>query len=123
VGAAGYEPWWAQHGPLDYHVRNAHSLFVETGAELGIVGFLLLLGFLAAFKRADLPIQRAHVGGLAALGVGLACVHDQRQSTGPGCRDMGAKHLLLNVAWAVIVVKIESGLANANNARMFGERG
>ncbi len=46
VGAAGYEPWWAQHGTLDYYVRNAHSVFVETAAELGVVGLLLLLGFL-----------------------------------------------------------------------------
>ena len=38
VGAGGYEPWWAQHGSLDYYVRNAHSLFVETAAELGMVG-------------------------------------------------------------------------------------
>jgi hypothetical protein len=45
VGAAGYEPWWAQHGSLDYYVRNAHSLFFETAAELGIAGLLLLLGF------------------------------------------------------------------------------
>ncbi len=48
VGAAGYEPWWAQHGSLDYYVRNAHSLFFETAAELGVVGLALLLGFFVA---------------------------------------------------------------------------
>jgi O-antigen ligase len=48
IGAGGYEAWWAQHGSLDYYVRNAHSLFVETAAELGVVGLALLLAFVVA---------------------------------------------------------------------------
>ncbi|MBN1530619.1 MAG: O-antigen ligase family protein [Thermoleophilaceae bacterium] len=77
VGAAGYEPWWAQHGSLDYYVRNAHSLFVETLAELGIVGFLLLLGFLgapiAAGVRHRIAGEERAVAGvlLAVLGCGI----------------------------------------------------
>ena len=75
VGAAGYEPWWAQHGSLDYFVRNAHSLFVETGAELGVVGLLLLLGFFGAAVVAGV---RRRLGGedpaaVAALLAVLAC--------------------------------------------------
>ena len=46
-GAGSYEPWWAQHGDLDWFVRNAHSLWLETLGELGIVGFLLLAGAFA----------------------------------------------------------------------------
>ena len=42
-GAGSYEAWWAQHGTLDYFTRNAHSLFVETLGELGLVGLLLLV--------------------------------------------------------------------------------
>jgi O-antigen ligase len=45
-GAGSYEAWWAQHGELAFFVRDAHSLYVETLGELGIVGFLLLMGFL-----------------------------------------------------------------------------
>jgi O-antigen ligase len=54
-GAGTYEAWWAQHGSLAYFVRDAHSLWLETMGELGIVGLLLLLG---AF--------------VTALGVGIA---------------------------------------------------
>jgi hypothetical protein len=43
-GAGSYEAWWLQHGPLPLFVRDAHSLYAETLGELGIVGFLLLIG-------------------------------------------------------------------------------
>ncbi|HEX2088135.1 MAG TPA: O-antigen ligase family protein [Solirubrobacteraceae bacterium] len=46
-GAGSYEAWWAQHGTLDWFVRNAHSLWLETLGELGLVGLLLLGGALA----------------------------------------------------------------------------
>jgi hypothetical protein len=47
IGAGGYEAYWNEHGSLTIPVRDAHSLYLETMAELGIVGILLLLGFLA----------------------------------------------------------------------------
>ena len=75
VGAAGYEPWWAQHGTLDYYVRNAHSLFVETAAELGVVGLLLLLGFfgtaVVAGVRRRLAGEDPAAVGRPAGGAGL----------------------------------------------------
>jgi hypothetical protein len=43
-GAGSYAAWWAEHGTLAYFTRNAHSLFLETMGELGLVGLLLLLG-------------------------------------------------------------------------------
>jgi tetratricopeptide (TPR) repeat protein len=46
IGAGGYEAYWLQHGTLNVPVRDAHSLYLETAAELGIVGLLLLLAFL-----------------------------------------------------------------------------
>jgi hypothetical protein len=46
IGAGGYEAYWDQHGTLTMPVRNAHSLFFETMAELGVIGLLLLLAFL-----------------------------------------------------------------------------
>jgi O-Antigen ligase len=42
-GAGSFEPWWAQHGTLDWFVRNAHSLWLETLAELGLIGLLLVV--------------------------------------------------------------------------------
>lgn len=78
IGAAGYEPWWAQNGQLDYFVRNAHSLVVETLAELGLIGLFLLLGFLgtalvAGARRLHAPgVDRATTAtALAVLGAGL----------------------------------------------------
>lgn len=78
VGAGSFESWWARKGTLDYYVRDAHSLFVETLAELGIVGALLLLGFVAAaaitgFQARPLRGRSAAVaGGLALLACGVA---------------------------------------------------
>jgi hypothetical protein len=43
-GAGSFESWWAQHAPFSYFIRNAHSLYLEVLGELGIVGFLLLVG-------------------------------------------------------------------------------
>jgi hypothetical protein len=47
-GAGSYEAWWAQHGTLNYFVRDAHSLYVETLGELGIVGLAILFAFLVS---------------------------------------------------------------------------
>jgi hypothetical protein len=46
-GAGSFESWWAQHGTLDWFVRNAHSLWLETLGELGVLGLLLLAGVFA----------------------------------------------------------------------------
>ena len=43
-GAGSFESWWAQHAPFSYFIRNAHSLYLEVLGELGIVGFVLLVG-------------------------------------------------------------------------------
>jgi hypothetical protein len=43
-GAGSFEAWWAQHGSLDWFVRNAHSLWLETLGELGLAGLALLVG-------------------------------------------------------------------------------
>jgi O-antigen ligase len=41
-GAGSFESWWEQHGSIYYFVRNAHSLYLETLGELGLLGGLLL---------------------------------------------------------------------------------
>jgi O-antigen ligase len=76
VGAGGYADWWARHGDLAYYIRNAHSLFVEVMAELGVLGLLALLVFLlppfyAALRAPPRRVPSAGIG-LAALACGSA---------------------------------------------------
>jgi tetratricopeptide (TPR) repeat protein len=42
-GAGSYEQYWRVHRPSAQEVRDAHSLYMETLAELGIVGLGLLV--------------------------------------------------------------------------------
>jgi hypothetical protein len=80
-GAGSYQAWWAQHGSFQYSVQDAHSLFFETLGELGIVGFLLLVGTLVAggvvavrqlraARRAERTAIAALLGGWTAYLVG-----------------------------------------------------
>ncbi len=48
IGPGTYEYWWAREGTIPGFVRDAHSLYLETLAELGIVGLLLIGGFIVA---------------------------------------------------------------------------
>ena len=43
-GAGSFERWWAQHGLRVGFVGNAHSLYLQGLAELGVVGLALLAG-------------------------------------------------------------------------------
>jgi hypothetical protein len=76
-GAGSYQSWWMEHASLPLFVRDAHSLWLETLAELGVVGLLLLVlavgtGFVAALARlrragSDRPMIAAMAGVLAAF--------------------------------------------------------
>jgi O-Antigen ligase len=46
IGAGTFEFWWSQHGSIPGFIRDAHSLYLETLAELGIVGLVLIAAFL-----------------------------------------------------------------------------
>ena len=43
TGAGDYQFWWDQTRPFPLAVNNAHSLYLETLGESGIIGLLLLL--------------------------------------------------------------------------------
>ena len=44
-GAGSFESWWAHHGSIALFVRDAHSLYLETLGELGVVGVTLVVSF------------------------------------------------------------------------------
>ena len=48
IGAGSFEFWWARETPSGEFVRDAHSLFAEAFAELGVVGLILIASFVAA---------------------------------------------------------------------------
>ncbi len=47
-GPGTFEFWWARHGKGHEFVRDAHSLYLEELAELGLPGFLILVCFLGS---------------------------------------------------------------------------
>ncbi len=80
IGAGGYEAWWTQHGTLPVFVRNAHSLPLETLAQLGLLGGALLLALAGVTAGAAIGRRRAAMTpGLLAPAVALA-----------GCGALGA---------------------------------
>ncbi len=73
-GAGSYQFWWAQHASFTYFLRNAHSLYLEVLAELGIVGFVLIagvmlggLGVAASRVRAARGDERVTLAALTAV--------------------------------------------------------
>ncbi|HLX33039.1 MAG TPA: O-antigen ligase family protein [Gaiellaceae bacterium] len=72
-GAGSWQFWWLQHGSIPLFSQYAHSLYLETLAELGIVGFLLLAGALlvagVGAVRSALLLRVPEVGGAAACGI------------------------------------------------------
>jgi O-antigen ligase len=70
-GAATYEIQWARNRPTSFTVIDAHSLYLETLAELGLVGMALLaialVSILVAVVRCVRGPSRSHYAALALL--------------------------------------------------------
>jgi len=65
-GAGTYAAYWSRHPQSVYFAPlDAHNLYLETGAELGVVGLALLLAMLA------LPLRS--IGSRDPLRLGAAC--------------------------------------------------
>ena len=76
VGAGGWAVWWLRQRPYALAAHDAHSLELQTLAELGIVGFGLLAGSFTAFAMSGAQARRRApalaAGPLAALVAWLA---------------------------------------------------
>ncbi len=70
-GAGSYERYWLAHRPLKTDVRDAHSLYLLTLAELGPLGLLILVAVLGAPFFA-MAANRSHSLVPAAVGVYVA---------------------------------------------------
>lgn len=71
-GAGSFEWYWAAHQPTDSKARDAHSLYIETLAEMGVVGFgliaiALLLPFGALLRARREPVLPFAVGAYVAF--------------------------------------------------------
>jgi hypothetical protein len=71
VGAGGWAVYWLRHRPFNEFAKDAHSLPLQTAAELGLVGLLLLTAFVGGVALAardayrDAPSLAS--GAIAAL--------------------------------------------------------
>jgi O-Antigen ligase len=72
VGAGGWAVWWLRYRPYADAAKDAHSLELQTLAELGLVGLALLLAFLGGLALAARAAHR--IDAAAAAGPVAACV-------------------------------------------------
>ena len=73
-GAGSWQSWWLEHNTLGgFFSQYAHSLYLESLAELGIVGLLLIGGFVvvavAGAIRAARVLRSGDVAAAAAAGI------------------------------------------------------
>ena len=76
VGAGGWAVYWLRRRPFAEGAQDAHSLPLQTAAELGLVGLALLAAFLAGIAIAARSAHRAApataAGAIAAFVVWVA---------------------------------------------------
>jgi O-antigen ligase len=73
TGPGTFEFWWTQDRPIDAYSRSAHSLYLNSLAEAGIIGLAIVLGFvfvplgvgIARWRRAEAE-RPLYAGALAA---------------------------------------------------------
>jgi hypothetical protein len=71
-GAGTFERWWLENRDVPLKVRDAHSLYVETLAELGPIGLVALLAvivtpFAAAVRARRSPLVAPALAGFVAV--------------------------------------------------------
>jgi tetratricopeptide (TPR) repeat protein len=107
VGAGNYELYWNAHPEVALPLVNAHSLYLETLAELGLAGLAVVLGFLCAPVVASWGRIRGWAGGEAGAALALLAA--------------GALSAAIEWTWqlpaAFAPVVVAAGLLTATRAR------
>jgi hypothetical protein len=75
TGAGSFEAHWFRDRPVEFHARDAHNLYLETLAELGPVGLVLLVGALALPVAALPAVRRYRYAPAAAAAFAAYLVH------------------------------------------------
>jgi len=79
TGAGTFEYWWNQHGTEGEFIRDAHNLWVENMAELGLPGLLLIVAVAASAVgvavAARLRARRSASAGAAAAFAAVMIVY------------------------------------------------
>jgi hypothetical protein len=69
VGTSGFRVEWLKHRHFGESVRDAHSIYLETGAELGIVGLIALFALFGGVAASVRPECAGAGAALAAFAV------------------------------------------------------
>ena len=138
VGAGNYELYWNLHPDGPVAIRNAHSLYLETLAELGPLGLAALLVLCVgapalALRRSSRSDARAAAAGLLAAGLvsaavdwtwqipavfapvilGIAVLHASEPPTGEPAAGGPARRWLLAALALAGTAALWSGVASA----------
>jgi O-antigen ligase len=75
-GAGTFEAWWLEHASVPLFVRDAHSLYIEAAAELGLVGLVLVLMLVGlvvvtGVRRSLASAREARAAAAALTGVAV----------------------------------------------------
>lgn len=73
TGSGTFEYWWARNGSIPGFVRDAHSLYLQSFGELGLLGLALIVAVLATIVRGGaLAVVRSGRRGRPQLAAALA---------------------------------------------------
>jgi O-antigen ligase len=74
-GAGSFDDYWYSHRDIRANVQDAHSLYLETFAELGVVGLALLLGVLVPPLAGGLTARAQPISAVATASYATFLVH------------------------------------------------
>lgn len=73
IGPGTFEFWWSRNATTQVFVRDAHSLYMETLAEVGVIGLVLIVAMIAVILAVGIRrAWRRRVGRTSALAAATA---------------------------------------------------